>query len=56
MEAKVNDLIATRRIGRPEELARTAAFLLSDANPYINGSAIVIDGGMTSGYPWHGEA
>lgn len=56
MEAMVDDLIAARRIGRPDELARTAAFLLSDANPYINGSAIVIDGGMTSGYPWHGEA
>ena len=56
MAAKVNDLIAVRRIGLPEELARTAAFLLSDANPYITGSAIVVDGGMTSGYPWHGEA
>ena len=55
MAAKVNDLIAVRRIGLPEELARTAAFLLSDENPYITGSAIVVDGGMTSGYPWHGE-
>ncbi len=56
MAAKVNDLIAVRRMGLPEELARTAAFLLSDANPYLTGSAIVVDGGMTSGYPWHSEA
>jgi NAD(P)-dependent dehydrogenase (short-subunit alcohol dehydrogenase family) len=56
MAAKVDDLIALHRMGRPEELARTAAFLLSDANPYLTGSAIVIDGGMTAGYPWHGQA
>ena len=53
MAAKVGDLIALRRMGRPEELARTAAFLLADANPYMTGSAIVLDGGMTAGYPWH---
>jgi meso-butanediol dehydrogenase / (S,S)-butanediol dehydrogenase / diacetyl reductase len=56
MAAKVDELIAVRRIGLPEELARTAAFILSDANPYMTGSAIVLDGGMTSGYPWHAEA
>jgi NAD(P)-dependent dehydrogenase (short-subunit alcohol dehydrogenase family) len=42
-------------MGRPEELARTAAFLLSDANPYMTGAVIVLDGGMTSGYPWHSQ-
>jgi NAD(P)-dependent dehydrogenase (short-subunit alcohol dehydrogenase family) len=56
MAAKVGDLVALRRFGRPEELARTAAFLLSDANPFMTGSAIVVDGGMTAGYPWHEEA
>ena len=53
MEAKVDDLIAVRRMGKPEELARTAAFLLSDANASITGAAIVLDGGMTAGYPWY---
>jgi 3-oxoacyl-[acyl-carrier protein] reductase len=56
MAAKVDDLIPLRRMGRPEELARTAAFLLSDANTYITGAAIVVDGGMTAGYPWHDQA
>jgi len=56
MAGKVNDLIALRRMGAPEELGRTAAFLLSDASPYITGTAIVVDGGMTAGYPWHDEA
>jgi NAD(P)-dependent dehydrogenase (short-subunit alcohol dehydrogenase family) len=51
--AKVDDLMAVRRMGRPDELARTAAFLLSDANPYLTGAAIVLDGGMTAGYPWY---
>jgi dihydroanticapsin dehydrogenase len=49
---RVNSLMAVRRIGRPEELARLAAFILSDANAYMTGAAIVLDGGMTAGYPW----
>jgi len=53
MAAAVDDLIAVRRMGEPEELARTAAFLLSDANASITGAAIVLDGGMTAGYPWY---
>jgi meso-butanediol dehydrogenase / (S,S)-butanediol dehydrogenase / diacetyl reductase len=56
MAAKAGDLIALRRMGRPEELARTAAFMLSDANPYMTGAAIVLDGGMTAGFPWHDQA
>ena len=53
LAAKVNDLMAVRRMGKPEELARTVAFLLSDENPNITGAAIVLDGGMTAGYPWY---
>jgi dihydroanticapsin dehydrogenase len=49
---RVNSLMAVRRIGRPEELARLAAFMLSDENGYITGAAMVLDGGMTAGYPW----
>lgn len=56
MAGAVADLIALRRMGEPEELARTAAFLLSDANRYMTGAVIVADGGMTAGYPWHGAA
>ena len=53
MAAEVDDLIAVRRMGEPQELARTAAFLLSDATASITGAAIVVDGGMTAGYPWY---
>ena len=33
------------RVGRPEEVAATIAFLLSDDGGYINGATIQIDGG-----------
>lgn len=40
------------RAGRPEEVARLVAFLLSDDAAYINGEGIAIDGGSTlHGYP-----
>lgn len=36
-----------KRYGRPEEVAHTTAFLLSDASSFITGTSIVIDGGYT---------
>lgn len=36
------------RIARPEEIAATIAFLLSDSASFITGSGIVADGGMTA--------
>jgi len=37
--------IPSGRVGRPEELANLAAFLLSHYSAYINGDCITIDGG-----------
>jgi NAD(P)-dependent dehydrogenase (short-subunit alcohol dehydrogenase family) len=37
---------ALPRVGKPEEVASIIAFLLSDAASYINGSALVADGGL----------
>lgn len=36
------------RVGRPEELAEYAAFMVSDRNTFMNGEVVVIDGGATT--------
>lgn len=36
------------RLGRPEEIAATAAFLASDDSSFINGVTIPVDGGATT--------
>lgn len=37
--------VAVRREGKPEEVAKLIAFLLSDEASYISGATIAIDGG-----------
>ncbi len=46
-EDKLLDLIPYGRIGDPEDVARAALFLVSDAADYIVGSTLTIDGGMS---------
>lgn len=36
------------RIGRPEEIAETVAFLASDAAGFITGALVAVDGGWTA--------
>ena len=38
---------ALRRQGRPEEVAAAGAFLASDDASYVNGHALVVDGGLS---------
>ncbi|MEC9435171.1 MAG: SDR family oxidoreductase [Pseudomonadota bacterium] len=38
-----------RRVGRPEEVAAAALFLISDDASYITGAALPVDGGFTAG-------
>ena len=41
------DKYLLKRYGKPEEVARTTAFLLGDASSFITGTAIIVDGGYT---------
>jgi len=50
VRTSVEDTIALGRYGKPEELAKMAAFLVSDANTYITGQQLLVDGGMTRAY------
>lgn len=45
VEAVKND-VDLKRVGKPEDIADTAVFLLSDLSSYITGQVIRVDGGM----------
>jgi NAD(P)-dependent dehydrogenase (short-subunit alcohol dehydrogenase family) len=41
-----------RRPGMPEDIARAALYLASDDSSFVNGHALVVDGGFTAGRQW----
>lgn len=45
--AKYGELAALKRIGRVEEQAKAAAFLLTDDSSYVTGQSLRVDGGVT---------
>jgi NAD(P)-dependent dehydrogenase (short-subunit alcohol dehydrogenase family) len=45
-EAARAAVTASRRIGEPDDIAEPAVFLLSDRAAYINGTELVVDGGL----------
>jgi len=45
--ASLLTLIPDGRIGMPEDIARAAVWLASDASDYVTGQTLFVDGGMT---------
>ena len=48
---RIGELNPLQRGGEPEEIAHAALFLASDAAGYVNGTALVVDGGLASSHP-----
>jgi NAD(P)-dependent dehydrogenase (short-subunit alcohol dehydrogenase family) len=52
-ESRLGHLNPLKRGGVPDEIARAALFLASDESSYVNGHALVVDGGLSASHPYN---
>ena len=53
IEDRLGHLNPLKRGGVPDEIARAALFLASDESSYVNGHALVVDGGLSASHPYN---
>jgi len=55
-EGQIGHLNPLKRGGAPVEIANAALFLASDEASYVNGQAIVVDGGLSASHPFNHQS
>ena len=55
-EDRLGHLNPLKRGGAPIEIARAALFLASEDSSYVNGHALVVDGGLSASHPFNNQS